>query len=126
MLAPTVPTEEDWKVVKRGEKQYDRAARKLPGPVPRSTGWNQNPRTPVSFASACSAWGSAVKTTWLSLRRNGDGLRQLKRHLTMNGEDGNVLVCLSLLGIFGIGLGLVFRSGYGIGFQIVRLSVDDH
>src|SRR5258708_37128057 len=103
MLAPTVPTEEDWKVVKRGEKQYDRAARKLPGPVPRSTGWNQNPRTPVSFASACSAWGSAVKTTWLSLRRNGHRLRQLKSHLTMNGEDRFVLVCLYLLVFLAIG-----------------------
>src|SRR5258708_16694127 len=112
MLAPTVPTEEDWKVVKRGEKQYDRAARKLPGLAPRSTGWNQNPRTPVSFASACSAWGSAVKTTWSSLHRNGDGLRQLKRHLTMNGEDGNVLVCLSLLCLFSICLCLVFPSRY--------------
>src|SRR5258708_29940077 len=107
MLAPTVPTEEDWKVVKRGEKQYDRAARKLPGPVPRSTGWNQNPRTPVSFASACSAWGSAVKTTWLSLRPDGDGLCQLKRHLTMNGADGYAPFCLCPLRLFCVGLFLV-------------------
>jgi len=50
MFTPTVPTEEDWKVEKRGEKQYDCTARKVPDSVPRSTGWNQNPPNPSQLS----------------------------------------------------------------------------
>src|SRR6266852_393928 len=90
---------------------------------------------PVDLPVVANAHGRS-KTTWSSLHgsggcfhRNGDGLGELKRHLTFGREESYVLTGLvGTLGIFlgGLVLSRAFRSSDRIGFQRVGLSVDDH
>src|SRR5882762_11780245 len=62
-----------------------------------------------------------------ALHRNGDGLRKLKRQLSLSSERGYVLVLLVIDrgSAPGIALGLAFvRGTNGVGFQVIRLSAD--
>src|SRR5713226_3728741 len=73
------------------------------------------------------------KTTCLSFHRNGDGLGELKRQLTLGREGGYVLLihcirfALPLSTVLGIALGLVFRGlSHRVGFQLVGFSGEFH
>src|SRR6266404_3454238 len=68
------------------------------------------------------------KTACLSFHRNGDGLGELKRQLTLGREGGYVLyvrLALRLSSVFGTVFGLVFRGlRHRVGFQLVGFSVE--
>src|SRR6266849_606286 len=75
-------------------------------------------------------WGPAVKSCLLSFHRNGDGLGEFKRQLTLGREGGYVLfvlVCFALRRgtVFGAVFGLVLcRLSHRVGFQLVGCSAE--
>src|SRR5260221_1082602 len=82
-------------------------------------------------ATACSRelgpHNNARNYLFSALHRNGDGLRKLKRQLSLGSERGYVFVLLVIgrRSAPGIALGLAFVRGTNrVGFQFIRLSAD--
>src|SRR5260370_40944793 len=69
--------------------------------------------------------GATKLNAWLPFHRDGGGLGELERQLTLGSEEGDVFVRLGL-GVVGIGFGLALRSYDRIGVQRVGFPVDFH
>src|SRR6266436_1799765 len=70
--------------------------------------------------------GATKPNASLPFHRNGGGLGELERQLTLGSEEGYVFVRLGLSRILGIGFGLALRSYNRIGVQRVGFPVDFH